>query len=250
MSFTAKRRAPRTNPGPDPENWERGQYDQNSKDRATPTSIEDKQAPRMAYMANAAICPRNKFNKKVLPGALRFNRFVVDAEIKMPGNTILVTEFHEKWQNVTMPDSLTGLPTCKSHRSLNPFCSLRGQGSGKTGEGYEYDITPGTVTFIYGTSAERNEPFGLKTTKELEELTNLISGDRYPQMLNVVGRHHPGGTGDYAGTANFLYCDGHVSRKSVLETMTNREWGDKYYSLTGETGVIGRGEIYIPPAAP
>lgn len=245
--------APRTNPGPKEENWEPGQYDQNGQGSATPTSLEDKQAPRMAYMANAAICPRNKFDAVVLPGAHRFNRFVVDAEIKMAGKTILATEFHQKWQNVAMPLD-GGHLTSKSHRSINPFGSIGGgYGSGTTGEGYEYDLTKQTPSFIYGTSTTPNDPnvetYGLLPTADLEKMDNLVSGDRCI-MTNVVGRHHPGGLDNkYTGTSNFLYCDGHVERKNILETMRNREWGDKYYSLSGENGVLGRGTIAGDPSS-
>ncbi len=58
------------------------------------------------------------------------------------------------------------------------------------------------------------------------------------QKANCVGRHHPGGDKEFGGTANFLYCDGHVERKTVYESIRKREWGDKFYSLTGANDVL------------
>jgi len=35
------------------------------------------------------------------------------------------------------------------------------------------------------------------------------------------------------GTTNFLYCEGHVARKTLIETLDKLEWGKKLYSITG-----------------
>lgn len=52
----------------------------------------------------------------------------------------------------------------------------------------------------------------------------------------MVGRHHPGGDA-LGGTANFIYCDGHVSRKTVKQTLDLREWGSSVYSISGQNGL-------------
>jgi prepilin-type N-terminal cleavage/methylation domain-containing protein/prepilin-type processing-associated H-X9-DG protein len=238
---------PRTNPGPNEDDWESGQADDLGRG-PSPTSIKDKQAPRMAYTINAAICPRNKF---VAPStasegskrAQRFNRWVVDAEIKRPGLTILITEFHRNWRTVAVENpSRAGSLLSKSHRSINPFGSLSGGGPD-----YEFSVPPQTPTFIYGTAAQQQAPYGLVPTSQLDKLASAgaIGGQINNQVLNAVARHHPsaGTENEYWGTANFLYCDGHVARKGIMETLENREWGDRYYSLTGESGVLGRFEV-------
>jgi prepilin-type processing-associated H-X9-DG protein len=51
--------------------------------------------------------------------------------------------------------------------------------------------------------------------------------------LNAVGRSHPGKDKWIGGTANFGFVDGHAERMSVLDSITRRLWGDRYYSLTG-----------------
>jgi len=71
---------------------------------------------------------------------------------------------------------------------------------------------------------------------------NVIDGALGPET-NAIGRHHPGGD-RLGGTANFLYVDGHVERTTILETLKERRWGDKYYAITGNNIVIDRfGEI-------
>ncbi len=239
---------PRTNPGPNPDDWEQGQYDQNGKTGADPNALMDYQAPRMAYTANAAIMARNKFTMDVFPsaeGVQRLNRLVVDAEVKQPGRTILATEFHKNWKTAAMPSG--GYPlVSKSHRSINVFSpdynSATG-GTGESGEGYEYDISRSWPAdragpFFYG---DPDHNYGVMKTADLDSqlADGMISGSK-GAVINVVARHHPGGpenTTGFTGTANFLYCDGHVDRKNVLETMQKHEWGDKYYSLTGENSV-------------
>jgi prepilin-type processing-associated H-X9-DG protein len=63
-------------------------------------------------------------------------------------------------------------------------------------------------------------------------------------QLNAVGRHHPGSYGtnghSYGGTANFIYVDGHVEKKNIAQTMgagTAWEWGDRYFSISGNNTV-------------
>lgn len=227
---------PPTNPGPNADNWMPTQVDQTGAGQSA-NSIEDKQAPRMAYTVNAAICPRNKFVKPAGSSTQqRVNRFVVDAEIKQPGRTVLSTEFNKTWKNAAVKQGNGFLS--KSHRSILPFGSL----SGGTGEMAPYNIPLDTATYVYG-DGQGTKNYGLLPSTQLDSLSDVINGD-HDSILNVVARHHPGGADnkDYPGTANFLYCDSHVERKSILETMDGREWGDKFYSITGENGVLGRNE--------
>jgi prepilin-type processing-associated H-X9-DG protein len=56
--------------------------------------------------------------------------------------------------------------------------------------------------------------------------------------INAIGRHHPSGD-KFGGSTNFCYTDGHVERKAIWQTLHHREWGDKYFSLTGRNEIIG-----------
>ncbi|MCA9242610.1 MAG: prepilin-type N-terminal cleavage/methylation domain-containing protein [Phycisphaerales bacterium] len=224
---------PRTNPGPKGENWEPGQYDDNGSVAANMPSVEDSQATRMAYTGNAAVMPRNKFTRELSLGP-RVNRFVRDADINTQRPVILAAEFTNNWKAIAV-DASSGFKS-KSHRSINPFFHV---GSGSS----EYDPPENTPGFVYGDPTSAT--YGLRPLSELEEGENLIDNRSFPET-NAVGRHHPGGD-RLGGTANFLYVDGSTQRKTILQTLDGREWGDKYYSLSGRNEVnmqyrAGQGE--------
>ncbi|MFO0837311.1 MAG: prepilin-type N-terminal cleavage/methylation domain-containing protein [Phycisphaerae bacterium] len=218
--------APRTNPGPKGEDWEIGEQEDDAGATGPSTGVtEDKQAPRMAYIANTAVMPRNKFTLQILQATVpnvgsppRLNRFVRDTELKSAGNVILATEMHNNWK--VMSKSVGSNFLSKSHRSINPFYHPSGDWNefASPGQGFRMG-PPGDATY------------GLQPLDVLTNGADLTSGVGHAQ-LNAVGRHHPGGD-KWGGTANFMYCDGHVERSTVLKTIQDRRWGDKFYSLTG-----------------
>jgi len=222
------RGAPRTNPGPDGSNWELddNQIDYRGQRRPSSGSLEDRQAPRIAFGANAAIIPRNKFTR-LLSGGIRVNVSVPDNRIDTQRPVILLAEFNKNWATVGV--SVGGGVESKSHRPINPFYNI---GSGTD----EYNAPLAASGFMYGLP-EDTELYGLKPLGQVQDKVGLIDGSVGPET-NAVGRHHPGGDG-LGGTANFLYTDGHAERKAVLETMKRREWGNAYYSLSGPNEVIG-----------
>lgn len=226
---------PRTNPGPTAAYWEPRQRDDTGSTGPSPTSREDKQAPRIAFTGNAAIFPRNKFTLQLAQatsaGAQRYNRFVNETEIKRPGQTILATELNTNW--IVSAEGSDGDPALlsKSHRPINPFFAL-GTGSD------EYGIPENNNLALTYMGSDPGLPYGLLPEKLVNETPNLIGNPSYAET-NAVGRHHPGGD-KLGGSVNFLYVDGHVERKTILKTLQDREWGDKYYSLTGATEVRDR----------
>jgi len=216
---------PRTNPGKLHGDWETEQKNQNGA--GPPATLQDRQAPRMAYTPSAAIMPRNKAQLGMVPeGQARLNRFVVENEIAQPGDVILATEFNKSW--IAAAEGSPGNYVSKSHRPVNPFYH--------SSDGYnEYgSLQQG---FRYGPFGD--DTYGLAPLEVIENgVVNLIGGSRGTE-LNAVGRHHPGGD-KWGGTANFLFVDGHVARTTVFRTMEDRKWGEKYYSLTGDTVVVDR----------
>jgi len=217
---------PRTNPGPDGGDWEDQQVDQNGD--SSPNELTDHQAPRMAYTANAAIMPRNKFNTQMSFGP-RINRLVRDNEIIRTGEVIMVTEFNRNWRGEALPQGSAFLS--KSHRPINPFWH--------SGSGFD-EYASMAQGFHYGQPGDPT--YGLASLNAIQDASALIVGSRGSE-LNAVGRHHPGGD-KYGGTANFLYTDGHVERETVHQTMANRRWGERYYSVTGDNTVVDRyGEL-------
>jgi len=225
--------APRTNPGKQPEHWEGGQVDQNGDARAN--DLEDKQAPRMAYAANAAIMPRNKFTTE-LSGGPRVNVFVRENVIRRTADTILATEYLNNWQGLGIEEG--GLLS-KSHRPINPFFHV---GSGFN----EYSAPARNPGFIYGLP-EDQETYGLLSLKEVRSKVNILDQSSGVAQINAVGRHHP--TVDplyrdrFGGSANFLFADSHVENMTVLETVQKRKWGDAYYGISGENQVLNMSPV-------
>ncbi|RMH12078.1 MAG: DUF1559 domain-containing protein [Planctomycetota bacterium] len=205
--------APRTNPGPDPDDWEIGQV--NGMDQSTPSAFpKDRQAKRMAYTGNAAIIARNKLN--VSNG--RGNRFVRASEIassrRGASGVILATEFYDNgdaWTSIASSNR----GEIQSHRSIEPFIGVT---SGV--RVYEEPLAEG-ASFVY-------PPRGnLLSESDLgrHEITNELT------RLNAVGRHHG------KEKANYAFVDGHVNLMSLRETVRDRLWGDRFYSITGNNAV-------------
>ncbi len=220
--------APRTNPGPRQQDWEGEQVDQGGQRG----SIEpvDKQAARMAYTANAAIVPRNKFNTTLSRG-LRKNILVRENQIKHPGNTILATEFLDNWKAIGLRNG-DGIES-KSHRPVNPFFHVA--------SGYnEYGSPPINPGFQYGEDGVPD--YGLLPIAEVCERENILNYTSGLAQINAIGRHHPTANAIYrkkfGGSANFLFCDAHAENMTILDSMDKRKWGDAYHSIQGENKIL------------
>jgi prepilin-type N-terminal cleavage/methylation domain-containing protein/prepilin-type processing-associated H-X9-DG protein len=222
--------APRTNPGQNPDHWEQGQQDDLGNDRnSSADHPEDRQMPRVAYTANGAIIPRNKFNTT----EIRKNRFVKSAWLANPAGIILACEFLStpQWTSLKSTNSEDGgtVGVIKAHRPIMPFL---GRGAGR-------DIYSEPTS---GTQPRYEYP-------PISSLFQDVEGDAISNPateLNAVGRHHAGGdfrtsgTVRIKGTSNFLFADGHVERLSVVETINRRLWGEKVYSITGNNTEVFR----------
>ena len=217
---------PRTNPGPNRADWEENQID--SQGDRNPNSLEDRQARRVAFAANAAIIPRNKFTHE-LSGGPRVNRLVREGELNTTRPIVLLVELNNNW--VTSGVRISDAIESKSHRPISPFYHL----SSGSNEYLAPERTPG---YMYGPAEDRVN-YGLRPYEQIQDTVGLIDGQggAIPET-NAVGRHHPGGDA-LGGTANFTYTDGHVERKTIRDTLHAREWGDRYYSITGRNEVIG-----------
>ena len=223
---------PRTNPGGDRGNWaDERQRDEHGNPPGSGSAVEDRQAPWIAYTANAAIVPRNKFTIDLAFGGPRLNRFVRETEINTNRPVVLAAELNNNW--ITAAEMVSGSNfKSKSHRPITAFFHA-GYGAGD--EIYHAPLqTPG---FRYGNPASpQDRTFGLRSLTDIQDVPGLILGTGSPE-IQVVGRHHPGGD-EYGGTANFLFIDGSVARKTILETLQREEWGDKFYSITGRNDVL------------
>ncbi|CAG0997240.1 hypothetical protein PHYC_02642 [Phycisphaerales bacterium] len=204
--------APATNPGSNPSDWEANQANDlgNTAGASTP---RDRQVKRIAFTGNAAIFPRNKFYSS---GGDRRNELVKDADIQNPSNVILVTEFNPNrdYEAIRVGGSLY-----KSHRPVTPFIGLS---SGVN----VYAEPPNSAVprFLYSRVSdildERDVPEGA-----------IDSGAA--SVLNAIGRHHPGSKNSKGGQSNFGFVDGHVEQSTVIKTVENKRWGDRFWSISG-----------------
>lgn len=230
---------PRSWPGTNPEDGEPGQLNGDGQGTWNPDSatVTDLQASRMAFTANAAVMPRNKFAPP-LSGARR-NRFVRDGQTVGPRRVVLATEFSKDFHVISDGDAEQGFALeSKSHRSIHAFQSPSFDGVAN----WEYTIPEKSpVIFYYKRTQGDDTPFrgyGLHSDSQLASSnTRYIYNESSTSQLNLVGRHHPGGSGEISGTANFLYVDGGVTRTNVLQTVIDREWGSKFWSLSGKNDV-------------
>lgn len=215
--------APATNPGPNEENWEPWQRNDLGQGPGAVTP-QDRQAKRMAYTGNAAIFPRNKFGI----GTPRRNKLVNPSVVEMGemggAKTILATEFLDvqQWKSLALDQIV------KSHRPVTPFVG----GSAGTDVYREPDAGSGP-RFFYPKRSE---------ILKADELGAAMIDDKH-STLNAVGRHHPGGDKAYGGTANFVFVDGHVENLTVIETIEQRLWGDRFHTLTGNNKVDTKQEF-------
>ncbi len=201
-------------------------------------SVVDRQAPYCAYTANCAIMPRNKFfmqaNGKIQQSALNHKRFVFARDSAISSTVILATEWHADHYMIMKKNG-----ELKSHRPITPH-------KNPTGDTHMGKGGLATVGFP--------DSFQVTTHTWDDLLHGEVHDDRDPgdfllenaHPLNAVGRHHPGGSGQWGGNTNFLYTDGHVERKNISETVNppcrekgvNEDWGTAFYTLSG------RNEVY------
>ena len=183
-------------------------------------NVVDKQAPRLAYTVNEAICPRNKFCYK-FQGALRVYTCVKGGQIHNSGGTILATEVPRTAQMVTGQGEASGNIVCKSHRSVHGFTSISGG---------QLDMS------LVGKSLTGLAAIRRVTKADLFDNpdVDLLSGATSQSRLDWVGRNHGRkflDNGKDKRKTNFLYCDGHVETKTIYDTLDPFEWGEQFYSL-------------------
>ncbi len=217
--------APRTNPGPEEEFWEpRQENDLGQGYTPALTQPTDRQLPRVAFTGNGAIFPRNKLDKDT-QNTPRRNRLVKASEVTFQSETILAAEFYDSgdsWSSLGDFDS--GDPATfviKSHRPVNPF--VTGTGDVNANAPYEFQDARRPPNAYFWTYPNPDPDAGLITDDDQKG-----GGSQIEFGLQMVGNVH-------SGKGNYLFLDGHVDRYSVTETIEQQLWGDKYYSLTGDS---------------
>ena len=196
-----------------PENLDAGQT-------SDAPGVVDRQAPRMAYTFNEALCPRNKFYVG-FQGAARPYQFVSAGSVKDASNTVLATEFNQSWRIVEDSGRTDpGTSVCKSHRPVHGFV-------GKSGELNMEKIA--SMGALGG---------GISILKcQIQDLLkDPMPGATLKSRLDWVGRNHGrkilSGDGWDLRQTNFLFADGHVETKHIRDTLFPQfQWGWTFYSL-------------------
>ncbi|MFO0861098.1 MAG: type II secretion system protein [Phycisphaerales bacterium] len=225
------RGAPRTNPGADISDRDPNQF----VDPAT-SKITDRQARRVAYGANGAVIPRNKFyEEKGSRNNVLVGPQMLDAEPGGQSRVILAADFAfiptGGWATIGDEKGYEGGSDGFKSKSHRPFTPFRVRfGTGDPNEDYTVPATK-SKRFEYPDVAD-------KATTDIKLKKDLAAGDmtNSKTSLNVVGRHHPGGDPGI-GSANFVFFDGHADRMTVVDTISKRLWGNRYYSISGDNSV-------------
>lgn len=177
-------------------------------------TMDDKQAPRLSYVANEIIMPRKKYSAAhdlISPPGTGNLRLVDADEIESVDNTILLGEFSNS-ANCIWGSSLGGGAAYKSHRPTNGVKSSQANGV-FDGEGY----VPGTAVFKL-TFAEAQEAIDAVLADKAAATTS-----HHISYINA-NAHRTG--------SNYVFADGHAARFTLKETLDpdNYMWGRKVYS--------------------
>lgn len=193
-------------------------------------NVIDEQAPRIAYTVNEAIMPRNKFMIG-FQGAVRIYRCVKASQVRRSAETILATELNNDWRVVSQAGGGSTEPVSKSHRPVHGYKGER-----------EGELDPSLIP--------PGNQFGVNRKAIQRVVLNDLSADPSPDdviktRLDWVGRNHgrkrketvAGRVNVDGRKSNFLYVDGHVDTKHVMETLQPFQWGENFYSLDPNTDV-------------
>jgi prepilin-type N-terminal cleavage/methylation domain-containing protein/prepilin-type processing-associated H-X9-DG protein len=186
--------------------------------------VVDYQAPRLAYTPNAALMPNNKFVVGFQQKTKNPFHFVRAGRVKNISNTILMTEFTPDWR-VVGDDSRAspGQRTSKSNRPVNGFVIAAPGAPGAANPNIE-NLAGGT-------------PFRPTTKADLlAQQPSVANIANSTTRLDWVGRNH-GGRDFFTRKTNFLYADGHVENKRLEETLDPFQWGERFYSLSDNSGL-------------
>lgn len=241
--------APRTNPGPEPTDWEAGQVnDLGQSYTDSPNQPQDRQARRLVFAGNEAFMPRNSLdpagfgaprNHQLVPWReWRLRSTSSPAAVGSSDNPILLAELGF---NTTSPDQPWGSVSSgggnsylvKSRRPFEVFTTLSGNGFG---------------TALLEEPIRPNLPFEIFCTQPLDTVA-CLPRDRVGSMLdagvNKLGIHNPG------RTAWTYRMDGSTDRMSPRQTIVERAWGRRIHSLTGpDTAVSLESDANRKPLPP
>ena len=176
-------------------------------------TIDDRQAPRLSYVANEAIMPRKKYSAahdlSTPPGTSNLCLVSAD-EVESPTQTILLGEFSNS-SNCIYGASAGGGTTYKSHRPTNGVKVV----GGGVFDGENYAL---------GTQVAK------LTVDEAQAAIDAVLADKTAAATN----HHISyiEPNSHKTGSNYTFVDGHAAKYTLQETLdpNNYMWGRKMYS--------------------
>jgi prepilin-type N-terminal cleavage/methylation domain-containing protein/prepilin-type processing-associated H-X9-DG protein len=200
----------------------------------------DAQAPRLAYMLNEALAPRGRFGFGV-PGAAVKSRYhyVQAGRVKDSANTILATENWGIQALMKAKDQQTGALTSSNSRRPVSGISVSRSGAAELASASAENLYTAAVPEALAPAQPADvvpDPSGNQA---------WVSASSIDTTLSFIGRNHgtrrlgtvsgPGGasvSGWDMRLSNFLYLDGHVETKNLVQTIYPvYQWGQQFYSL-------------------
>jgi prepilin-type N-terminal cleavage/methylation domain-containing protein/prepilin-type processing-associated H-X9-DG protein len=175
---------------------------------------DDKQAPRLSYVANEALMPRKKYSaahdRASPPGT--GNLCLANAEeIEAANQTILLGEFSSS-ANGIWGSSVGGGEAYKSHRPTN---GVKTQNNGVfDGEGY----------------ATGTQVFKLLYTEAQAAIDAVLADKSAAPSSHHISYINPAAHG--TGGSNYVFADGHAAKATLKETLDpgSYMWGRKVYT--------------------
>lgn len=189
-------------------------------------TIQDEQAPRLSYTANAAILPRKRreADPSTIVSATAFDNVA---------NIIMIAPMTEKASCIT-GDSTAGGNAYKSHRSTNAFLNTLSATGGYVGENAS---TAGgdvgrTTYFALTPTIARQAIVGCRALAD----TVTTHGFSHIAYTNP-NRFNRNGADVIGGSANYLFADTHAKTSTLGATLNpnNFQWGTKNYGGGGGT---------------
>lgn len=209
----------------------------------------DSQVGRVAYTLNDALFARPKWATDggfaTSENVLHPTRLVNLSEVRNPAGVIMATEYPGSWKIISGAQGSAGVVL--GYRSVNAF-RLNGPGEGDLdGDPASVvdlpsmtsvaDLRRTTVSDFWYLDSVDAPSFDLVADADAG---NLTAGAHRRTRLDWVGRNHPGdGQTARDKRTNFVYLDGHVETKSILDTVPQQasdpgpwEWGDRVYTMS------------------
>lgn len=180
----------------------------------TTGTMDDKQAPRLSYVANEIIMPRKKYSQvhdTFSPPGTSNLRLVDTDEIEAADSTILLGEFSSS-ANCIWGSSVGGGAAYKSHRPTNGVKSTQVNGV-FDGEGY-----------VLGTQV-----FKLTYAEAMDAIEAVLADKAAATTSHHISYINPNA---HRTGSNYVFGDGHAAKFTLKETLDPEHymWGRKVYS--------------------